>query len=198
MERNTINGTQRNKELAKSGKRWCSFHGCPHVLSEFYASAERPSLCKTAQAARQRFRKQRKKSFPDEETVVSRNRRLAEVGKRWCSVGRDGLGHEELQENFCTSDNKTKGGYEAYCKPCTPVIGHSRRYGVSLEEAWVWFDNKPCCGICGSYQNVQQDHNHATTELRGGLCATHNKGLGLFHDSVTELQAAIDYIWKWG
>ena len=39
-----------------------------------------------------------------------------------------------------------------------------------------------------------QDHNHETGENRAILCRNHNVALGLFNDSIEELQKAISYL----
>jgi hypothetical protein len=38
------------------------------------------------------------------------------------------------------------------------------------------------------------DHDHQTGEVRGILCRTHNKALGIFGDSVEGLEKAIGYL----
>jgi hypothetical protein len=40
------------------------------------------------------------------------------------------------------------------------------------------------------------DHCHDTGDTRGMLCLNHNTGLGMFHDSLNELQAAARYLVK--
>lgn len=50
------------------------------------------------------------------------------------------------------------------------------------------------CWICLTRDAVHIDHDHATGEVRGALCANCNLALGLFHDRVDVLTAAIDYL----
>ena len=52
------------------------------------------------------------------------------------------------------------------------------------------------CHICCSpvERDCHIDHCHDTGKVRGLLCATCNKGLGLFKDSVPNLKAAINYL----
>ena len=42
-----------------------------------------------------------------------------------------------------------------------------------------------------------QDHDHETGGNRLILCREHNAGLGQFHDSIEELEAAIQYLQQW-
>jgi len=57
-----------------------------------------------------------------------------------------------------------------------------------------------CCAICGinaedvRYKTLCIDHNHTTQKVRGLLCPTCNRGLGLFQDSTEVLEKALDYL----
>ena len=53
------------------------------------------------------------------------------------------------------------------------------------------------CAICGVRPNKKRlalDHCHKTDKLRGLLCDTCNRGLGMFHDDPLRLYAAIEYL----
>jgi hypothetical protein len=77
------------------------------------------------------------------------------------------------------------------------------QYGVTLEEfeAQIVAQNNRCpignhpFGTRGKGKTSPcQDHDHETGENRLILCREHNVGLGQFHDSIPELQAAISYL----
>jgi hypothetical protein len=56
-----------------------------------------------------------------------------------------------------------------------------------------------CCAICGIPEDklnyfLSIDHNHKTKKVRGLLCHTCNRGIGLLKDNINILQKAIDYI----
>ena len=54
---------------------------------------------------------------------------------------------------------------------------------------------KSCSAVKpGGIGDWHLDHDHATRKFRGLLCHRHNLALGLFHDSIGELQNAINYL----
>lgn len=78
-----------------------------------------------------------------------------------------------------------------------------RNYGITLEiyEEMVLEQNN-CCAICRcelvGKNNASSapvvDHCHESLEVRGILCMSCNKGLGMFKDDITALQNAIEYL----
>ncbi len=66
-------------------------------------------------------------------------------------------------------------------------------YGLS-EEEYKALPKK--CGICGSVENLNVDHNHITGKVRGVLCGTCNRGIGMFKDSSWLLIRSAFYILK--
>jgi len=67
-------------------------------------------------------------------------------------------------------------------------------YGISLEE-YNKFDQ--CCNICGSSEEgrgfkMNVDHDHNTGKVRGLLCNSCNRGLGLLGED--NLEKAILYL----
>ena len=85
---------------------------------------------------------------------------------------------------------------------------HGRRwylreqYGMSLEQFDKLLEGQGgVCAICGSDSprdkrgfNFHIDHDHVSGRHRGILCGPCNRGLGHFHDSITNLRAAADYL----
>lgn len=75
-----------------------------------------------------------------------------------------------------------------------------RNYKLTLEEYNEL--SKKGCMVCGSFESLCVDHDHACcpTEttcgecVRGILCGRHNKALGWVSDSVEELEGLISYL----
>lgn len=58
-----------------------------------------------------------------------------------------------------------------------------------------------CCAVCKKSndtlkQSLAVDHSHTTEEIRGLLCRSCNKGIGLFMDNVDNINNAIKYLNK--
>jgi hypothetical protein len=76
------------------------------------------------------------------------------------------------------------------------------KYGITLVEYDAILSRQGGgCAICGSKQSggrwseqLHVDHCHDTGKVRGLLCETCNRGLGLFHDSPEKLRAAAAYL----
>lgn len=78
-----------------------------------------------------------------------------------------------------------------------------RVYGITLQEYDdMLYEQGSGCAICGTKNDVVEgrrlaiDHCHDSGKVRGILCAKCNKGLGLFCDSVENLESAIKYLKK--
>lgn len=77
-----------------------------------------------------------------------------------------------------------------------------QHYGMTIaeyDEILKWQDG--VCVICGgtnpSGKRLAVDHDHETKENRNLLCASCNKGLGLFKDDPTLLENALLYLRAW-
>ena len=71
-------------------------------------------------------------------------------------------------------------------------------YGISLENYQDMFDAQGgCCAICNQISEEEHlcvDHCHQTNEVRGLLCRTCNRALGLFKDDPEILDRAKEYV----
>lgn len=70
----------------------------------------------------------------------------------------------------------------------------ARTYGITFERV-VEILSITACDICGrEADRMCIDHCHKTGIVRGRLCDTCNRAIGLFGDSVDRLRNAITYI----
>lgn len=76
-----------------------------------------------------------------------------------------------------------------------------KNYGLTKKQYCEILERQEyCCAIC--LQNVEEiskktldvDHNHKTNEIRGLLCGSCNRALGLFKDNKDSLLRAIKYL----
>jgi hypothetical protein len=76
-----------------------------------------------------------------------------------------------------------------------------RKFGMTLEQYnSVLIAQNNVCAICESidtYRALSVDHNHDTGKVRGLLCGSCNRGLGLFKDNTERLLTAHKYLKKY-
>ena len=110
--------------------------------------------------------------------------------------------------------NRKRGIPCAYCKKCS---------GEKIKEYWSKPENKRRkiasnhglsaaeydrmielqnnkCAICGKPETARLlaiDHCHASGDVRGLLCGRCNRGIGMFSDDVSKLEAAAKYLTFW-
>lgn len=72
------------------------------------------------------------------------------------------------------------------------------RHNISVEEFWSMYEEQDgTCPICDQAVEAEDsaiDHNHKTGEVRGILCKTCNRGLGLFKDNPSTTKRATEYL----
>jgi hypothetical protein len=77
-----------------------------------------------------------------------------------------------------------------------------KNYGISVEEYnQLLISQGGKCKICESpnpkskrYENFCVDHDHRTGKIRGLLCTSCNRMIGLVHDDIESLERAIRYL----
>ena len=78
-------------------------------------------------------------------------------------------------------------------------------YGITTQQYSEILESQGGgCAICGApppidtrKKHLVVDHNHETGEVRGLLCDTCNRGLGLLGDNLHTLCSAVDYLLKY-
>ena len=83
-----------------------------------------------------------------------------------------------------------------------------KAFGISLLDYQDMFvAQNGVCAICGNPEGgvinerrkwLAVDHDHKTNEVRGLLCESCNKAIGLMQDSIERLTSAIAYLKKYG
>ena len=83
------------------------------------------------------------------------------------------------------------------CIKCAVAANRLRKYGVAPEEfEYMLQDQEHACKVCRDpfdtviAKHVHVDHCHTTGKVRGVLCASCNKGLGMFRDNPSFLREA--------
>lgn len=76
-----------------------------------------------------------------------------------------------------------------------------KKYGISLEEWNLMRENQGYkCYICKTHESECQqntlcvDHCHDSGNVRGLLCHSCNRGIGLLRDDISLLETAISYL----
>lgn len=73
-----------------------------------------------------------------------------------------------------------------------------RKYGITLEVYQILFEQQNgVCAICKRSEErrtLAVDHNHKTGKVRGLLCGSCNRALGLFNDDPEILATAREYV----
>jgi hypothetical protein len=103
-----------------------------------------------------------------------------------------------LTEYHWRNDSKK---YHTKCKDCWTSDQMARNYGITLDEYERRFAyQNGVCAICSLPQNSTRnqrlcvDHDHDTGAIRGLLCDTCNRGIGLLKDDARILDRAALYL----
>lgn len=73
------------------------------------------------------------------------------------------------------------------------------QYGITIHDYNLMLGlQEGLCAICDKQNSIERplnvDHCHKTNKVRGLLCGSCNRGLGLFKDSVELLERSINYL----
>ena len=104
-----------------------------------------------------------------------------------------------LSAEYFPLHNKTKSGFDSWCKTCRAMYRSETRRGtyramISDELLKDIVETVTECVICGSTEKLVVDHCHTTNQIRGMLCNHCNRGLGHFRDDPALLEFARIYL----
>lgn len=106
---------------------------------------------------------------------------------------------QESREWYAKNIDKKKALSRAY-KYIKKDQDLRKGYGISLADYnKMLVEQSGCCKICQTPRDKLKrdlcvDHNHVTGKVRGLLCDTCNRSLGLLKDNLTVLQSAVKYL----
>lgn len=126
---------------------------------------------------------------------------------------------EKPFEDFVKRSNR-KSGRQPYCKKCHNAkmrdkyssnlmkdYDLKRNYGISLNDYdKLFLEQKGKCKICETHiseinkrhkKHLCVDHCHETGIIRGLLCDSCNRGIGLLKDDANILKSAYEYLIKY-
>jgi len=119
--------------------------------------------------------------------------------KNTCKQCSDKIHSEYVKDNISKVREYSRNSYN----PEKVRKQHLKRY-YGLESKQyddLFLKQNGSCAICGTHQKdikmaLNVDHNHNTGEVRGLLCHSCNRGIGLLKDSKDILKNAIGYLEK--
>lgn len=100
----------------------------------------------------------------------------------------------------CAYQKTNKEKINAYRKERRKSKGREaklkERYNMSLDDYLILYESQNgCCAICGITKDVLHvDHRHSDGLVRGLLCGSCNRGLGLFKDNSNVILEAHNYL----
>lgn len=163
----------------------CTVCRIEKLSSEFYLRARGTRLmfqCKDCWKARQRrITQARQRAEP---AIPARPNELI------CTTCR-----RLLPRHAFASNRTVTRGFQSRCRDCH----REQRYGMARGEYALRLDGqRGVCAICGDPplggKELEVDHCHQTSDVRGLLCGPCNRLLGAARDSVKRLLAAVEYL----
>lgn len=174
----------------------CKRCGEDKEVGDFYKYASyRDGMCKLC---RNKYAKSwRQIRYSDKEYYLRLS--LVEEGKNLCRI----CNYVKPLDQFIKS-KKHRTGYNSRCHTCRRLeykIAHLKQdYNLDYLEYLQMINNQEkSCKICKQtlvlkYNKTCVDHCHSTGNVRGLLCNTCNRVLGLFSEDISRFYSAIKYL----
>jgi Recombination endonuclease VII len=184
----------------------CTFCKNPKPLSAFYKKKKNESglnawciSCCSAKESARRLRLKERKCIQlplEKQCRTCGEIRPASAFSR-CKSKKDGLLH------CCKACNSERQRVDRIARPTRYMVRHAKAKGhaaIAITDTQLTAFIANHSGVC-DFRHCNDpaehtDHDHKTGVLRGRTCRRHNLGMGLFRDSIEELQAAIYYLRK--
>ena len=182
-----------SQETALAVQRICRTCNAAKAMSEFYKDARYPKGdIHCAACRREKVRIWR----------TSNKARAAEIHKR--SYLRNPEAARKRANEWYKKNHARQKAYMADRRKthAEQIAGSKLKsaFGITLTDYNAMLEKQNHqCAICGKSpeQNKKRlavDHCHTTNKIRGLLCSTCNKAIGLFSDNIPQLQSAIQYL----
>lgn len=162
---------RRKSRRLTRGMKICSTCGIPKEESEFYLHGRsRPGL----------LRRNCKKCCYLASDREANNARQ----KKYAALNREKVNAKQLARH---RNNPQR----------TAEIARLSKYGVTPERYMqLREEQKDSCAVCKLPKKLCVDHNHSSGQVRGLLCQTCNRALGMIKDSVSIAEALVEYLKK--
>lgn len=111
--------------------------------------------------------------------------------KSWCKAC-----HKEVHQSWVEGNPDKVRGYRA--KDKWTLHKRCSRHGITVEEFWsIYEEQDGTCPVCDKAIEAEDsaiDHNHKTGEVRGILCKSCNRALGLLGDNPDTMFRGFTYL----
>lgn len=120
--------------------------------------------------------------------------RRRSIGQKWCF---DCQSWKDA--GSFTIDKSRVGGLTSRCRPCIAVASRASTYKMTRGEMKTMLaaaaDGCPIC--LRPMDKPVIDHCHDTDRVRGLICDTCNRGLGMFGDDPDRIRRALSHLEQW-
>ena len=108
------------------------------------------------------------------------------------------LEHFYIASTYFSKDGTANNHLHNKCKACA-IKADSIQTSLKRIYGHKAFGKCDCCGVDSKDlkgEKLHLDHCHTTSEYRGHLCGSCNRGMGMLGDNSESVQRAADYLKK--
>jgi hypothetical protein len=130
---------------------------------------------------------------------ITHKQEIQNYHKAYCASPK----YKKYHKKYCVLNETKIKEYRMSHRRTTAERFLIKKYGITMDEYDMMIvaqDGK--CAICGEHQSnlrriLNVDHNHITGEIRGLICGSCNRAIGLFKENTANLLNAIKYLNEW-